>query len=325
MARPLRIEFPGALYHVTSRGNGGEDIVFDDRDRERRLKWLERAVEQHDWRLHAFALMSNHDHLLVETPEANLSRGMKLLNGAYTQYFNVRYRRRGHVLQGRYKAQVIEEDGHWSEVSRYIHLNPVRAGMVTDPLDSPWTSFPGYCRRSRALPWVTYDRVLAEHGPGSSSARRRRYAKFVRWGIEKDLRAPWQAAWHGLVIGSEEFLERVRGRGSVDGPDPEVTGSRQLLTRRPVETVASELAKVLGVEEAAWSSGRRSNRGERAVAAYALHRLGGYRRGEVAEALGYASASGVTKAQGRVESQPKLMKRAKKVYRKVEMKALGDA
>jgi len=308
MARPLRIEFPGALYHVTSRGNGGADIVFDDRDRERRLKCLQRTV-----------------HLLVETPEANLSRGMKLLNGAYTQYFNVRYRRRGHVFEGRYKAQVIEEDGHGSQVSRYIHLNPVRAGLAEDPLEYPWTSFPGYCRRSRALPWVTYDRVLAGHGPGSSTARRRRYARFVRWGIEKELRPPWQAAWHGFVIGSEEFLDRVRGRASVNEPDPEVTGSRQLLARRPVEVVVSEVAEALGVDEKAWSNGRRSNRGARAVAAYALHRLGGYRRGEVAEALGYASSSSVAKAERRVEEEPKLMKRAKRVYRRIAMEAVGGS
>jgi len=119
--------------------------------------------------------------------------------------------------------------------------------------------------------------------------------------------------------------DQVRGRASVDEADPEVTGSRQLLTRRPVETVVSELATLLGVEETAWSSGRRSNRGERAVAAYALHRLGGYRRGEVAAMLGYANASGVTKAEGRVEAQPKLMRRAKRVYRKVKMKNLGNA
>lgn len=170
------------------------------------------STDDHGWRLHAFALMTNHDHLLVQTPEAKLSRGMHLLNGAYTQYLNVRYRRRGHVFQGWYKAHLVEADDHWSEVSRYIHLNPVRAGIVSDPLDYPWTSFPGYCRKSRALAWVTCDRVLADHGPGRQSVRRRRYGQFVRAGMDEELRAPREAAWQGLVIGSEGFLAEVRER-----------------------------------------------------------------------------------------------------------------
>ena len=108
MARPLRNEYPGSIYHVVSRGNRRQRIVADDCDRERRLEWLRRVVEEHGWRLHAFVLMSNHEHLLVETPEANLSRGMKLLNGVYTQYFNKRNRRSGHLFQGRYKAHGVK-------------------------------------------------------------------------------------------------------------------------------------------------------------------------------------------------------------------------
>jgi putative transposase len=115
MARPLRIEFADALYHVMSRGNNRRAIVRDDADRQRRLEWLARTVETYRWRLHAFCLMGNHEHLFVETPEPNLSAGMQYLNGSYTGYFNVRHRQAGHLLQGRFKAHLIDSEGYyWS-------------------------------------------------------------------------------------------------------------------------------------------------------------------------------------------------------------------
>ena len=143
MARPLRILFPDALYHVISRGDNRRAIVRDDQDRGKRLEWLERTVEQHGWKLHAFVLMDNHEHLFVQTPRPNLPQGMKLLNASYTQYFNKRHRRCGHLFQGRYKSFLVEEDGYFSELSRYIHLNPVRAKGMADVLDGctdPWRS-----------------------------------------------------------------------------------------------------------------------------------------------------------------------------------------
>ena len=116
MARPLRIEFAGAIYHIMSRGNARQGIVLDDADREKRVDWLRRTVETYGWRLHAFALMTTHDHLFLETPEPNLSAGMQYLNGSYTSYFNRRHRRCGHLFQGRFKGHLIEEDGYFLEV-----------------------------------------------------------------------------------------------------------------------------------------------------------------------------------------------------------------
>ena len=116
-----------------SRGNERRAIVRDDADRQRRLDWLCRTVETYGWRLHAFVLMTNHDHLFVQTPEANLSVGMQFLNGSYTSYFNRRHRRAGHLFQGRFKGHLIDEEGYYLEVSRYIHLNPVRAKAVQRP------------------------------------------------------------------------------------------------------------------------------------------------------------------------------------------------
>ena len=188
MARPLRIELAGGLYHVMSRGNERRAIVRDDADRQRRLDWLQRTVEVYGWRLHAFVLMTNHDHFFLETPEPNLSAGMHLLNGSYTGYFNLRHRRVGHLFQGRFKAHLIEEQGYFTEISRYIHLNPVRAKLVERPEQWRWSSYGGYRRTRAALGWVTYDRVLGEFG-GMGAEARARYCRFVQAGVAEPPRA----------------------------------------------------------------------------------------------------------------------------------------
>ena len=298
--------------------------MTDDRDRKRRLEWLRRVVEEHGWRLHAFVLMSNHEHLLVETPEANLSRGMKLLNGAYTQYFNKRHRRSGHLFQGRYKVHVVEEQGYWSVLSRYIHLNPVRAKLVEDPADYRWSSFPGYARRSRALEWVEYRRVLADHGPGDRATRRRRYARYVGVAVGERLEPPWAEALEGLVIGSSDFLERLRSSSGVERPDPERKGSRAMAARPSAEAMAEEAAEALGVDSSAWAEGTRHDDASRALAAYVLRRELGYPRGEVADALGYGSGSAVTMGERRVRGTKRLLKEARALSRAISP-AFSDA
>ncbi len=132
MARPLRIEFPGALYHVMSRGNERQDIVRDEADREERLDWLMRTVVTYGWRLHAFVLMTNHEHLFVETPEASLSAGMQFLNGSYTGYFNRRHGRAGHLFRGRFKGHLIEEDGCFLKVKRLPERKRLRGRPSLD-------------------------------------------------------------------------------------------------------------------------------------------------------------------------------------------------
>ena len=140
MTRPLRIEFAGALYHITSRGNAQGDIYTHDEERQKYLTLLANACERFDWYCHAYCQMSNHYHLLIETNSPTLSKGMKYLNGTYTQYFNRRNRRVGHVFQGRYKAILVQKANYLLELSRYIVLNPVRARMVREAVDWPWSS-----------------------------------------------------------------------------------------------------------------------------------------------------------------------------------------
>ena len=141
MARPLRIEFSGAVYHVTSRGNAREDIYLDDTDRAMFLGVLAEVINCFDWRCHAYCLMGNHYHVLIETPEPTLSKGMRQLNGVYTQRFNRRHDRVRHVFQGRYKVILVKRDSYLKELARYVVLNPVRAKRVQHPSDRPWSSY----------------------------------------------------------------------------------------------------------------------------------------------------------------------------------------
>ena len=317
MARPLRIEFPGAHYHVMSRGNDRRPIARDDADREKWIDWLRRAVETYGWRLHAFVLMGNHHHLFVETPEPNLSAGMQFLNGSYTSYFNRRHRRVGHLLQGRFKAQLVEQQGYYQEVSRYIHLNPVRAELVERPQAYRFSSYPGYHWTARALPWVTYAGVLGEFGREASKARAA-YRRFVAAGVKQPPRSPFSEAIHGLVLGSESFLSRVRRLVDQRPVDLAVPQLERVRAKPSLAEIKQAVGEEFGIRPDRWGRGRRSDDASRAVAAYLGRCHFGYRAGEVAREMGYASASGVGQAVKRVEAgNPQLKKSIQRIKQKL--------
>ncbi len=171
MARPLRIEYPGAFYHVTARGNERKDIFLDDSDREKLLSYLETAFPRYKAAIHVYCLMSNHYHLLIETPEGNLSQIMRHINGAYTTYVNSKRQRTGHLFQGRYKAILVEADEYAGELSRYMHLNPVRAGIVTKPEDYDWSSYRYYLGKDKSPKWLTKKFILKYFGGKTSRAQ----------------------------------------------------------------------------------------------------------------------------------------------------------
>jgi putative transposase len=162
MARPLRVEFDGALYHVTSRGNAREDIFDGDGDRKAFLEILGKVVNRFNWLCHAYCLMDNHYHLVIETPEANLSKGMRQLNGIYTQVYNRRQRTVGHVFQGRYKAILIQKESHLLEVCRYVVLNPVRVKATKRVEQWKWSSYGVTAGFGKNPPWLTVDWVLSQ-------------------------------------------------------------------------------------------------------------------------------------------------------------------
>jgi REP element-mobilizing transposase RayT len=171
MARPLRIEFPGAFYHVTSRGDRREAIYEDDEDRSAFLGVLAAVVADFEWQCLAYCLMTNHYHLFVQTVHGNLSKGMRQLNGVFTQWSNRRHGRGGHLFQGRYKGILVDSDSYFREVSRYVVLNPVRAGMVADPADWPWSSYRATAGMESPLEWLADGAVLAAFGSRKMEAR----------------------------------------------------------------------------------------------------------------------------------------------------------
>ncbi len=304
MARPLRIEFEGALYHVMSRGNERRAIVRDDVDREQRLDWLRRTVESYGWNLHAFCLMTNHDHLFLDTPHANLAAGMQFLNGSYTSGFNRRHRRHGHLFQGRYKAQLIESEGHYLDISRYIHLNPLRAKMVERLEHYRWSSYPGYHWSRSTVPWVQYDRVLREFGRDRQRARSA-YRAFVQTGIKTPPVSPFEDAVEGLLIGSQSFVERIRELIDNREDDLDVPTLQALRTHPPLSAIIDHVAGLFGVERTRiCRSGTRSDDPCRAAAAWLARRRFGYSAAETARALGYARSSSVSNAVKRIEAHP---------------------
>ena len=205
MARPLRIEYEGAVYHVTSRGNAGQAIFADDEDRSEFLEILGDAVERFAWACHAYCLMSNHYHLLLETPHANLSSGMRHLNSVYTQRFNRRHRRAGHVLQGRFKSILVEKESHLLELARYVVLNPVRAKMVKSVRHWPWSSYRATAGQEDPLPLLTTEWILSQFSRDSKEARTQ-YRKFVRQGRGAEV---WGELRGGVLMGSGRFVDEM--------------------------------------------------------------------------------------------------------------------
>ncbi|MDH5666988.1 MAG: transposase [Nitrospira sp.] len=206
MARPLRLEFSGALYHVTTRGNARQDLVLDDEDRARFLGVLATVVSRFHLLLHAYCLMDNHFHLLVETPEGNLSQAMRQLNGVYTQGFNRRHQRVGHVVQGRFKAILVDRDSYLLELCRYVVLNPVRAKTTRNAATYAWSSYRATAGLVPTPPYLTIDWLLSQFGPQRAAAQRK-YQAFVADG--KDQGAPWEEVRGQVLLGSERFVERL--------------------------------------------------------------------------------------------------------------------
>jgi len=213
MVRPLRIQFSGAVYHVTSRGNGKADIYLSDSDRELFLEVLEHVVGRLGWICHAYCLMTNHYHMMIETPKGNLSQGMRQLNGVYTQRFNIAHGRVGHLFQGRFKSILVEKDSHLLALCRYIVRNPVAAGMVNTAEQWSWSSFQATAGLADCPELLTIDWVLEQFG-GSPD----RYRQYVFEAIKAD--APLADAIQSHVLGSRLFRDDIQQQIKVNAENP---------------------------------------------------------------------------------------------------------
>lgn len=209
MARQLRIQYPGAAYHITSRGNERKDIFKSRRDREKFVDYLQTATKRYGAVVYCYCLMDNHYHLLLATPEGNLSQIMQHVNGSYTTYYNIKRKRAGHLFQGRYHSILIDADAYALELSRYIHLNPVRAGIVTRPEDYSWSSYGQYIAGRAKPEWLQTSFILAYLSPQEAEARIR-YQIFVEDKLGCSYPSPFQKAVAGAILGCNDFVDKVR-------------------------------------------------------------------------------------------------------------------
>lgn len=282
MARPLRIEYPGAVYHVTSRGNEKKAVFKDDQDRLNFLNTLQHVNKRYHWICHAYCLMTNHYHVLIETPDGNLSLGMRQLNGVYTQLFNKRHGRTGHLFQGRYKSILIQKDSHLLEVCRYVVLNPVRAKMVEKPEQYPWSSYLATSGMATPHPCLTTDWVLGQFS-GKRGKAEKEYRQFVHWGIGKP--TIWTEVRGQALLGEDAFVDKLTDHLRKHRDIPEIPRSQRYTGRPSLEKIFTE--KTLG------STAKRNKEIVRAVEEH------GYRQREIADHLGmyFTSISRIVNAK----------------------------
>lgn len=269
MARPLRLEFPGAVYHVTSRGNARNDIFLSDTDREAFLTILSDTAERHNWLCHAYCLMGNHYHLLLETPDPTLSLGMRQLNGVYTQAFNRNHHRVGHVFQGRYKAILVEKDSHLQQLCRYVVLNPVAAGVVAQPELWMWSSYRATAGLAKGGDFLTTDWILGQYARRKREARRR-YVEFVQDGMGAKAESPWRQLKGQIFFGGARFMSMMQDRLGEQKDIGEIPRAQRYPGRPPLSEIFS-----VG-----------TSKRERNLRIRHAHRGYGYTMQQIAEALG---------------------------------------
>ncbi|HLE17118.1 MAG TPA: transposase [Syntrophales bacterium] len=264
MARPLRIEYPNAVHHVTSRGNARNKIFLGDQDRENFLFVLDAVVKRHNWLCHAYCLMDNHYHLMIETPDANLSRGTRQLNGVYTQKYNWWHSKTGHLFQGRYKSILVDKENYLLELCRYVVLNPVRANMVEKPEEWKWSSYGATAGLKTVPNYLTVDWILGLFSNNKAEAQKR-YRKFVREGIHTG--SPWDDLQGQILLGEEGFIEKYKDLLSDKEQIKEIPRPQRYVSR-------PRLSKLLSKED-------KTTRRNRQV--YAAHVKYGYTLKEIAD------------------------------------------
>ncbi len=334
MARPLRYEAPGAIYHVMARGEGGKDVFETDQDREAWLVRLGQACAKHGWRVHAYVLMGNHFHLLLETPQPNLVVGMKWLMGVFSQGWNLRRKRRGHVFQGRYKAVVVNGEGsgvYFRIVADYIHLNPVRSGWVGGTTGKRlkewrWSSFPRYGRMKKPE-WLTTERVLRAFELDEGRRGRRSYTAYLeerakdREGVLtdeslKELRRGWFLGGEGfrdrLLDAMPSGAKRRRRKGNIAGPAARDHDESE------AEDFVLQAAEALGIDPNRDNlEGRGRLLDEKALLAWLVKTHTGVSNRWVSERLRTGHPSSVSRAVRRVTGSRQLARRARNLARRV--------
>lgn len=286
MARPLRIEYSNAVYHVMNHGLNRRPIFLTEVDYRNFLSVLQQSWERWDIEIYAYCLMNNHYHLCFMTPEAKLSRVMRHINGIYTQRFNRTHGRDGPLFRGRYKALLIEADEYLAQVVRYIHLNPVKANMVKEPQKYRWNSHQDYLYSRKRPPWLKTQRVGAWFG------RPRNFHTYVMEGNDKALESWYTTKRMPLILGTEYFIEEVRQRAGVLSREHVRKESKYI--RPSLEKVLTAVVKTYGISVSEVLASRRGESHEaRKVALWLVREVCDYPHEEIAKRFGLGSGKTV--------------------------------
>jgi len=255
MARPLRIEYEGALYHLTSRGDRREAIFDDDHDRRTFLDILGHVIDRTDWICHSYCLMDNHYHLMIETPRANLSKGMRQLNGVFTQISNRHHGRCGHLFQGRFKSVVVDTESYFLELARYVVLNPVRARMVTDPVDWPWSSYLATVGKVQRPEWLATEKLLS-HFSGRKGGAQCQYMDFVAEGMGRE--NLWSDINRQIYLGDDDFVLEAQSKANQHEHDGNIPRAQRLHPAKPLADIADQYSDRNRAIAACYASGEYS-------------------------------------------------------------------
>ncbi len=323
MARPLRVEYPGAYYHLINRGNAGENIFDGQREKEKFLEYLKKAVERFSMIIHTYCIMPNHYHILVETPQPNLSVAMQWLNVSYAGYYNKKHQRSGHLFQGRYKAMLIDADKYLKHLSRYIHLNPVRAKLVIKPVEYPWSSYSAFIRTIKASDWLETKWLLACFGRKKKEAIKN-YKKFVE-GIDiVAVENPNKHLHGGFILGDTDFVNWVKDTFlSTRDDEKEIPQLKRLKPKVSLETILQAVCDEFGrSKEQVMEKGRKGNKA-REIAIYLARDFSGAKCKDLGEFFGGISGAAITMRYNQVINKIDRDKRLKGMANKIKGKIIN--
>ncbi|MBC2695620.1 MAG: transposase [Desulfobacteraceae bacterium] len=311
MARQWRIEYKGALYHVLSRGNQRQPIFRDDNDRTMFLDIIAEASERFLIEIYAYVLMENHYHLLFKTVEPNLSKTMQWIGTTYTRRFNLRHGESGHLFQGRFKSIIVGNDAYLSQLSYYIHRNPLRAGMVDRLADYQWSSYNAYAYKKKKPDWLKTDLILSQSG--AKDKHRAYRLKVQRYSEEKT--KIWEDVRHGLIYGSETFIKKIRIRFLKNGSEAELPQHNRLRRDMDREDILRRASSAINCDPSIFSKPGRlpeAIKKKRDMMIYYLWKHSGMNNRQVGEVFGltYSSVSKIVKSfRNENESNRELVKR----------------
>lgn len=316
MARPLRIAFHGAWYHVMNRGINRNNLFFNDGQKHVFQTLLSKTIAIYGIEIHAYCLMDNHYHLIVHTPRGNISQAMKYLNSNYAQFINKCMRRDGPLFKSRFKAIVVSADDYLITLSRYIHLNPVRAKIVNDIDEYLWSSYTAYIDKHQKPEWLCTDEIIKRFGKKNFS---KNYIKYVRSSFDKTSDDFFNQNKYKPVIGNDDFCKVIDDLIKSNTLSTEIVGDKLILTPPSIESIIKDVASYFNIKpEKIFHSSPGVKNHARSIAIYVCRELGGFQLREIGKAMGGVTYKGISNAIYRIKSDKNQLRLANFLAKKIK-------